>query len=241
MSLKRQYDLRSITADGRGIDRRAVRGRNGNAQGGVDVRRGHDVRLRSRSADVDARCAGRVAAPPLIREGERRRPGPRSVARRQRLPEPSHTCDRGWLEVHRGSCRRSDDGGLGRVGGRRAGGIGARYSDAKCRADVGCHGRVGLGYRASDVCTRGIASLPLVRGYRPGATPAAGGRGERQTLNRVSRDRRGRRCSPAATTVPTNRIRLFCSSAISTSPAGVTATAFGTLTCAAAAGPPSPV
>ena len=43
-----------------------------------------------------------------------------------------------------------------------------------------------------------------------------------------------------STTVPTNRMRLFCSSAISTSPAGVTPTALGTLICATA-GPPSPV
>jgi hypothetical protein len=43
-----------------------------------------------------------------------------------------------------------------------------------------------------------------------------------------------------AAIVPTNRIRSFCSAAIRTSPAGVTATAFGIETAAALAGPPSP-
>src|SRR5438876_11316595 len=42
------------------------------------------------------------------------------------------------------------------------------------------------------------------------------------------------------TIVPTNLTRLFCSSAIRTSPLAVRPTAFGMLTCAAVAAPPSP-
>ena len=152
---------------------------------------------------------------------------------------------RGASPAGEGAC-----GGLARPGGADGcrparhgrsgpGRVRRRDDDSKRVAAVGVACGVRLGDGAGYVGAGGIAALPLEGDQGPGAAPAAGGRCQHLPGPSRARDcrsdrvrRRDHRADEAD--------RLFCSSAISRSPEGVTAMPFGALSRAALAGPPSP-